>query len=238
MYLNNFNTTKCMPKLKNLSKRLIVGLTGKSSAQIISKVKECNELGIKEASLFLEIISIKERKKVYAALKKSRIKKIQLIHIRNDMKKLELDYLEKEYKPKYLTIHESSLKYFPKWNGYLKKLYLELDYNNHIPKKVKMEKIAGFCIDLSHFKASEERWTREFEFITKRKKYLHYFKCNHINGYTPKGKKDIHRIRTLNDFEYLKTLPKFIFGEAIAMEMFNPIKQQIEYKKHITNMLN
>jgi hypothetical protein len=42
-----------------------------------------------------------QRKKVYKELEKSEIKKIPLIHIRNDMTKKELDYLEKKYSPKY-----------------------------------------------------------------------------------------------------------------------------------------
>ena len=53
----------------------------------------------------------------------------------------------------------------------------------------------------------------------------------------PKKKKDIHNVRTLKDFEYLKTLPKFIFGKYIALEMFNSIKEQLEFKKYLTPIL-
>ncbi|MFA6064416.1 MAG: hypothetical protein WCW44_06280 [archaeon] len=226
-----------MPKLRNLSSRIIIGLTGRSAEQVISKIKEADKLGIKEAGLFLEIVPLKERAKIYSALKKSKIQKIPLVHIRNDMEKWELDYLENEYHPKYLTIHENSFKYLTKWNGYHKKLFLEMNFDNEIPGFVDVNKIGGFCIDLSHFKSGEERWTSDFEYVIKnmtKKRPL----CNHLNGYTWKKRKDIHRVKNVSEFEYLKTLPSFVFGEKIALEMFNPIKQQLEYKKHVVNMLN
>ncbi len=45
----------------------------------------------------------------------------------------------------------------------------------------------------------------------KRKNKKQYFKCNHLGGYSYKGKKDLHNIHKLEDFNYLKTLPKFLF---------------------------
>jgi len=41
----------------------------------------------------------------------------------------------------------------------------------------------------------------------------------------------------LKNFDYLKTLPKFVFGECITLEMFNPIKEQLEFKKYIAQLL-
>jgi len=227
----------CMPKLRNLSSRVIVGLTGRSAKQVILKIKEADELSIKEAGLFLEHNTFNERVKIYSALRKSKIKKIPLVHIKNDMRKWELEYLENEYRPKYLTIHENSFKYMEKWTGYHKKLFLEMNFDNKVSNLVKLNKVGGFCIDLSHFKSSEERWTSDFEYVVKnstKKRPL----CNHLNGYTWKGKKDIHRVSNIKQFEYLKTLPSFVFGEKIALELFNPIKQQLKFKKHIVNMLN
>ena len=80
--------------------------------------------------------------------------------------------------------------------------------------------------------------TKEFEYAMQFQKQKHYFKCNHINGYNNKRKKDIHRIRDLSEFEYLKTLPEFIFGKAIAIETFNKISEQAEFRKHIAKMLS
>lgn len=226
-----------MPKLENISKKLIIGLTGKTAIQVINKIKDADKFNIEEAGLFLEILTLKERKKVYIELEKSKIKKIPLIHIRNDMKKWELKYLEKKYNPTYMTIHESTFKYLKKWKGYYKKLFLEMNYDNKVKNYVNVEKIGGFCIDLSHFKSGEERWAKDFEYVLKnkdKKKLL----CNHLNGYLWKKRKDLHRIRNKKDFNYLQTLPEFVFGQKIALEMYNPIKEQIKYKKHLIKMLS
>ena len=94
-----------------------------------------------------------------------------------------------------------------------------------------------YCIDLAHFKASEERWTKEFEYIFNHRKKRKLFRANHLNGYSPKQRKDLHTIRSKKDFNFLKTIPKFIFGKYIALETFNSIEKQIEYRHHIANIL-
>lgn len=219
------------------SKRLLVSITGRTSSDWKNKLLEIEKFKIKRVALFLEFYAEKEKKKIYEALLSSNIKKIPLVHIRNDMKKSELEFLEKNFKTKCFTIHENSFKYLNKWKGFHKKLFLELDYNNHVPQMIHIEKIGGFCIDLSHFKASKERFTNEFLYTMKKRKINKYFKCNHLNGYSPARKKDLHTIRTLKNFNYLKTLPKFVFGKYIALEMFNSIKDQLKYKKYLINII-
>jgi len=41
----------------------------------------------------------------------------------------------------------------------------------------------------------------------------------------------------LKDFDYLTTLPKFVFGKIIAIETYNSIKKQLEFKKHLETIL-
>jgi hypothetical protein len=116
-------------------------------------------------------------------------------------------------------------------------LILELHSDNHIPKTKQLEKIGGFCIDFSHFKASEERWTKEFDYVLKKRKLKKHFIGNHLNGYDPVKKVDMHTVKSLKDFDYLKTLPKFIFGKYIALETFNSIKEQLKFKEYLCNFL-
>tara|TARA_Y100000031_G_C8243281_1_gene396757 strand:+ start:516 stop:986 length:471 start_codon:yes stop_codon:yes gene_type:complete len=153
------------------------------------------------------------------------------------MDKWELEFLVKNFKSKYLTIHESSFNNLKEWKGLHKKLFLEMNYDNKVFKNSKVEKIGGFCIDLSHFKASLARWTHDFEYVTKKENIHKYFKCNHINGYSKSWKKDLHTVRSLKEFDYLKTLPKFIFGKVIAIETFNGISDQLKFKKYLTKIL-
>jgi hypothetical protein len=84
----------------------------------------------------------------------------------------------------------------------------------------------------------EERFTKEFQYIIKRKDTTRYFGCNHVNGYSYERNCDLHTVKSLEDFNYLMTLPKFLFSDLIGMETENSIKEQIKFKKHITRLLN
>ncbi|MBU2634102.1 MAG: hypothetical protein KJ674_02555 [Nanoarchaeota archaeon] len=223
---------------RGFSDRLLVSITGWKDIHWENKLKEIDKFKLKKVALFLEIFKEKEqRKEIYEALLNSKIKEIPLVHIRNDMEKSELDFLYKNFKSRYFTIHESSFNILKKWRGYYKNLYLEMNYDNFVSDKLDVSKIDGFCVDLSHFKCAEEKFSKEFEYIVKRSKIHRYFKCNHINGYSYKLNVDVHTIRNLKEFDYLKTLPKFLFGDYIGIEVFNSIKEQLKFKKYLVKML-
>ena len=222
---------------KNIADKIYVSITGRKEKQWKDKLKEIQKYKIDEVALFLEYYRKPQRKKIYEALKKSSIKKIPLVHIRNDMDEKELEYLCKEYNNPYLTIHEDGFKYLKKWKKFKKNLYLEMNYDNKVKKNVKVGSIGGFCIDLSHFKASEEKWAKDFEYVVKRKKNG-IFACNHLNGYSYENNWDIHDIKNLKEFKYIETLPKFLFGDVIAIETNNSIKDQLKFKKHLIKMLD
>ncbi len=222
---------------KRLNKRILVSITGRKQRDWNSKLEEIKRYKIKKIALFLEMFNKEERKLIYQALFLSNIKKVPLVHIKNDMSKEELRFLKKNFKTKCFTIHESSFKDMDKWKGYYTRLFLEMNKDNRIPKDVDVSKIGGFCIDLSHFKCEQEMWSKEFLYIIKREKIHRYFKCNHLNGYDYDKNEDIHTITNLNQFNYLKTLPKFLFGKYIALETFNSIEEQLKFKEYITKLL-
>jgi hypothetical protein len=113
-----------------------------------------------------------------------------------------------------------------------------MNADNFISKTVDVQKIGGFCVDLSHFKIQEEKWSKEFEYIIKRKNISHYFACNHLNGYSYQKNKDLHTVKSLKDFDYLKTLPRFLFSQTIAIETDNSIADQLKFKKYLIKSLN
>jgi hypothetical protein len=222
----------------DFDKRIFVGLTAREGKGWEKKLKEINKYKIKRIALFTEEVPKEQRIKIYQELSRSCVTEIPLVHIRNDTSRKELIYLRDKFKTKIFTIHENGFPRLKHWEGFHKNLYLEMNFDNLVRKNVDVKKIGGFCIDLSHFKASEERWTKDFEYIVKQRKIKKYFRCNHLNGYSYKKSKDMHYIKYLSNFDYLKTLPKFVFGEVIALEMYNPIKQQIKYKKYLSKLLN
>lgn len=224
-------------KIKPFSQRIFVGITGRTECYWKSKLAEIEKLKIREAALFLERFDLKQRKKIYAALSVSHLKKIPMIHIKNDMERWELEWLAKKYDNPFFTIHEDGFVHMHKWRGFYKKLFLELNYNNKVAPYVNVAKVGGFCIDLSHFKSAEERWAKEFEYVLKRKKTAR-FACNHLNGYSVKQNRDLHKIKSLKEFDYLTTLPHFIFSDVIGIEAENSIAEQLEFKKYLVKMLN
>jgi len=226
-----------MTKDKNIAKKIFVSITGNTAKEWQGQLKELERRGITEAALFLEQYPIKQRREIYKALESSSIKKIPLIHIRNDMSRQELAYLSDRYNDPYLTIHESSFKYLKKWQGFHKRLYLEMNMDNHLRTMVKVGKVGGFCVDLSHFKSAEEKWSKEFIYIAGRKKHKKYFACNHVNGYSYQKNRDIHIITDIHQFDYLKTLPRFVFGKVIAIETANSIKEQLKFKGYLAKLL-
>lgn len=48
-------------------------------------------------------------------------------------------------------------------------LFLEMNTDNFVSQAVKVKKIGGFCVDVSHFKVEEEKWSAEFEYILRRR---------------------------------------------------------------------
>ncbi len=113
-----------------------------------------------------------------------------------------------------------------------------MNYDDVVDSFVRIKKIGGFCIDFSHFKAAEEKWSKEFEYILKRRKKSWLFGCNHLNGYSYEENTDLHTVRSLKSFNYLKTLPEFLFGQAIGIETNNSITEQLKFKKYLVKMLN
>ncbi len=223
---------------KNWSRKIFLSITGNTKKEWHNKLNEINNLGLDAVALFLECYRKPQRKLIYEALKNSCVKHIPLIHIRNDMGREELKYLSEKYNKPLLTIHEDSFDVMAKWRGFYKQLYLELNYDNFIPKNVDLKKIGGFCLDLAHFKTAEEKWSKEFEYTLKQKNKSNLFVCNHLSGYSYKRNTDEHYPNSPKYFDYLKTLPNFVFGNVIAIEISRPIKVQIEYKKYILKLLN
>ncbi len=218
---------------------VLVSITGRTEQEWQDKLREIEALKITEVALFLEFYSKEEKQKIYNALLKSCVKSIPLVHLRHDMDKVELEFLQKHFKAKYFTCHEENFVQHnvEQWKGFYKDIYLEMNFDNFVSKTVQVEHIGGFCVDLAHFKVGLEKLSKDFEYVFDRKD-KHLFACNHLNGWSAEKNIDMHTVNTVADFDYLKTLPEFVFGTCIALETFNPIKEQLGFKKYLTELLS
>lgn len=220
---------------KDFEKIILFGITGERN-DWEKKLNDISRLGISQAALFLERFDETQRKRIYRALLGSSLKSIPLCHIRNDMEVEELVFMESKFKTKYFTVHENSFSFLNKWPGFEKKLYLEMDYNDRVPQKVVVERIGGFCVDFSHFWAAAKNSTKDFEYIYYKKGKAN-FVCNHVNGYDRKNNSDVHIIKSVKSFDYLKKIPEFLFGKIMALEVDNDIPQQVKLKRYLVNLL-
>lgn len=222
---------------QSLSEKIFLSITGEKNIDWQAKLKEVNQLKIGEVAVFLERFDKKERDNFYRFLLRSSIKKVPLVHLRGDVSKKEIEFFVHKFKTDYFNIHEEHFKSLDKWKGFWDKLYLEMNYDSEIAKEVKVRRIGGFCIDLAHFKSAIARGAKESYYIHSRKNKIK-FTCNHLGGYSPEKMHDLHIITTLKDFDYLTTLPKYVFGKIIALEVDNSIGEQIIFKKHISKVLD
>ena len=107
-------------------KKILVGITGRNVKELKNKIIEADKFGIKEVSLFLTFLSPSEKKQIYDFLLKSKIKRIPLVHLRDDMKKEELIFLKKNFKTKYFNMHVNHFKYLKNFVCKLLRLYWHL----------------------------------------------------------------------------------------------------------------
>ena len=221
----------------DLSKKIYLGITGGKNIDWQSKLKEINQLGIKEAAVFLERFNGPERDNLCRFLLKSSITKVPLVHLRDDCYKNEIKFFVDNFKTQYFNIHEDSFNFLDRWRGYWDKLYLEMNYDSQIDKNVQVRQIGGFCVDLAHFKSAIARGSDEAAYIFLKKNKIK-FASNHLGGYSPEKKRDLHTITSLKDFDYLTTLPQWVFGDVIAMEVDNSIEEQLKFKEYLVKMLN
>ncbi|MDP2934303.1 MAG: hypothetical protein Q8N59_00825 [bacterium] len=221
----------------DFSKKIYPSLTGATNSDWQSKLREIEDSKITEIAVFLSLFDKKERDHLYKFLLKSSIKKVPLVHLRDDSDSEDVEFFVKNFETKCFNIHEGFFEFLDKWNGHWDKIYLEMNYNNEIPKDVDVEKIAGFCIDFSHLKTAIARGSKEANYILSRKGKMK-IACNHLNGYDSVNNEDKHNVTDLKDFDYLTTLPKYVFGEIIAIETYNSIEEQLKFKEYLVKLLN
>ena len=225
-----------------LGKKIYPSITTTFNSDWREQIKEVKKLSLKEVCLFLTCSKLKERKEIYGLLKKTKIKKIPLVHLRTDMELWELDYLIKNYHTEAFNIHSKTdypLNY--DYSKYKDIIYIENVYNCFDKKELK--NFGGICLDLSHLENDRILNKKRFDCNKKIiKKYR--IGCNHISTIKKNihidrsGEKRFssHNLGNLSEFDYLKQYPSDYFSPIIALELENSIKEQLLAKDYIINL--
>lgn len=200
------------------------------------KLLEVQRLGLTEISVFPTFITLAERKKLYAELDKSSIKWVPHVHVRSDFEVWEFEFFWKRFKTRSFNHHENYYRDALRWRPYMKNLYIEFNYDNMLAHKTDLSFTSGLCVDLAHLWSAKALGRIEFE-IQDKYASKHGVGCNHLNGFTPHFKRDMHYVSDKHSFDYLKEIPKKFFGKIISLELNNSIEKQLEYKKYIEKIL-
>jgi len=237
-----------------VNKKILLALTTDSGTKAWKdKIKEIDELGITEISLFPTPLGRSERNELYALLEKTGLKSIPHVHLREqDTGREEINYFIKRYKTKVFNFHpsEKSVEFIKK-NKDLKSIIF-LENLNEIPLNFEemLENFGGICLDFSHYK--------DFGLMQNEKSYANFEKlldktkigCNHISAIKKtiqygedkqsnrliRGYND-HLFSNLSEFDYLKEMPKKYFSDYILIELENPLAEQLKVKEYLEKII-
>lgn len=236
-----------------MAKKILLGLTTITPREWRNKVKEIDELGVKEIALFPTCLNISERKELYQQLEKTKLEKIPHVHLKGGMEIFELDYLVARFKTEVFNVHSDKAPHPPLvgCEKYFNHIYVENTPDN-LPTKHDLNKYAGVCLDLSHWEAvimeNKDGGKESAEIEKMASQYK--IGCNHISAI--KREKhfyhsrflnediycyDSHWLDDLSELDYVKKYRNYL-ADIISIELENPLKRQMEVKKYLEEVLD
>ncbi len=104
-----------------------------TDGKCLGRIKEAELLGLKEVAFFPTFLNSEQRKKVYRVLESSSIKRIPLVHIRNDFTPSELEFFIKNFQTQTFNIHPHKLnRHLHDLSAFKRMIFVE---TNFIPLK-------------------------------------------------------------------------------------------------------
>jgi hypothetical protein len=227
-----------------MRKKVLVSVTTIHDADWQKQIEDIQSQNIKEIALFVTGLDQQERQACYQLLEKIPGLEIPFSHIRSDVDETEINYLQSQFGTKKFNLHPA-------------RQYPQFDYPKAIKNQIYIENasyglceediegFAGICLDLSHLRNFQLTRLDEYQNVIQ---LLTRFPAgaNHVSAIWPKrhldpldnlAHFDKHEFSDLSQFDYLKDFPGEYFAEHIAIELSNPIKDQLEAKVYIENIL-
>lgn len=209
------------------------------------KIEELEQLKVKEVALFFTLYGTKSvREKIYKELIKNRIKNVPFVHLRDDMRLEEVEYLIKNFKTKLFNSHtkyDDGVRDKRVLKKYKNLIYLE--NTNQFYMKNEINDYAGICLDVAHLENARRFNKKSYERVCE---ILKNHKCGvwHVSAirrkiyrcpYSKIFRYDDHTFYSLSEFDYLKKYKKYL-PNYIVLELDNNIKEQIIVKEYINKL--
>ncbi|MBI5654990.1 hypothetical protein HZC53_05070 [Candidatus Uhrbacteria bacterium] len=207
-------------------------------------VQDTVQLGIKRFALFLTGLKPTERKNCYQLLLTHRLRhefEIPFVHARSDMHPDEYRFLMHEFGTKRFNLHPVRKAELPE--GGLPDDLRRLIYIENVGKLLEsdLNGFAGICLDISHLEITRRVYPEYYPTLCAMIEN-HRVGANHVSAYQNEGKgdgrDDKHHYVSITEFDYLKAYPKEYFGRYVAIELTNPLSEQLAVKSLLENHLN
>jgi len=234
------------------NRKILPGLTTITPGEWKNKVREIDELGLKEIALFPTCLEYKDRQELYQLLENTGLIGIPHVHLREeDMDSRELDYLVKRFKTQVFNIHARPgiINFLKQNEKYKNQIFIEnLSMNDNFAEALKY--CGGICLDLSHWESHGfmEKYQGYAELPDLLKKYK--IGCNHISAVRAEKEHyydklsgqdfynyDSHNLTDLSELDYVKKYKDYL-ADIISIELENPLKRQLEVKKYLEKIIN
>lgn len=195
------------------------------------QLTELENLDIKTMGLFLTgLLQPKERMDVLERIP-AHIE-LPLVHVRIDSEPRELDYCIINHNTKYFNLHGIHASSFSSSAISKYKKYMLAENSRALTLK-QLKSFSGICLDLSHYYEDSMNFSHLIADIEESLK--HYpVTVNHISAVRKERKVYSEHIGNYNsDFDYLKQIPSYLFGEYLFLELENSFKRQFEIMEYI-----
>ncbi|OJI06320.1 hypothetical protein BK004_04105 [bacterium CG10_46_32] len=221
-------------KLPLITPSLVTYTKGKpvSRGYIDARIREINALGLKEISLFVTGYEKKGRDYVHEKLKTTGIVSIPHVHIRADQTEHEVRHYMETYGTRRFTTHYEYIPYFTKFSADVRAC-IGIENNNDFKLDKKLDRFGGLVIDLSHYvDVREQGIARDIERALERLPVL----VNHASAVTA-ASESRHFARSVQQYAYLRTMPKKCFSEVVSLEIGNTLAAQLSFIPFIKKQL-
>ncbi len=231
--------TRVLPSITTISR---------SQSTWRQKLIEVHELGVKEVALFVTALSDDERKECFVELKKLKAHNqysIPFCHATSSMLEDDYWFLVDNFGTERFNLHP--FRCFPHQELSQKlrqRIYIENSGPTNLLTAEDIEGYGGVCLDISHL---HDLQSLKPEHINQMTQVLEAFTigANHISGarqvaqlsYEGELLHSTHSITDPSDFDYLRQYPAKYFSDMMAIEVENPIKEQLEYRNYIEVIL-
>ncbi|MFA5249669.1 MAG: hypothetical protein WC397_04015 [Candidatus Paceibacterota bacterium] len=222
--------------------QILPSITTVGKADWRTQIKDARDLGITEAGLFLNGLDMKGRAELCDLLGDSSITSIPVVHLKNDVTEMEVEYFFNEYSTKVFTTHSGAeYPFYTALPKFEKNIFIE--NTSILFNENELRRYGGICLNISHLE-NERLHDRERYDYFRNLLDVYLVGCNYISAMKKEILSDAGRpqhdsyfLKNNSELDYILNYPKNYFSNFIVLELENDLKTQLEAKDHIFDLI-